>query len=139
MDKMNSIQGFYITRMGGPLSWGVEWEQCISSSSCEAEIKAMDAGTKGIQFLCHLMSQLGLSDCDQSTPLLNDNRGSVDWHNNGGIVSKKLQHTNLAELRTLEAAKFNEISFHWVQGKDNPADLFSKEHREPIEHGSDDH
>ena len=76
------------------------------------------------------MSQLGLSDCDQPTPLLNDNRGSVDWHNNGGIVSKKLRHTNLAELQTLEAAKFNEISFHWIQGKDNPADLFSKEHRD---------
>jgi hypothetical protein len=130
MDEMNSIQGHYITRMGGAILWGVHREKRISGSSCEAEIKAMDDGTKAIQFLRHLIKQLRLKEATDATPLLNDNRGSCDWTNNGGIVSKKLRHANISEFRVLEAAKHNEINVHWIPGKDNPADLFTKEHKD---------
>ena len=66
---MHSIAGYYITRMGGPLQWSVIREKRISGSSCEAEIKAMDEGTKGLQFLRHLMIELGLRDAEQPIPL----------------------------------------------------------------------
>ena len=78
MDELKSLQGFYITRMGGGLLWGVKREKRGSRSSCMAEIKAIDEGIKGIQYLRHLMRQLGLTDVDYPTPLLNDNRGSID-------------------------------------------------------------
>ena len=43
-----------------------------------AELKAIDEGIKGIQYLRHLMRQLGLPDIDYPTPILNDNRGSIN-------------------------------------------------------------
>eukprot|EP00531_Pseudo-nitzschia_arenysensis_P008906 CAMPEP_0116127296 /NCGR_PEP_ID=MMETSP0329-20121206/6769_1 /TAXON_ID=697910 /ORGANISM="Pseudo-nitzschia arenysensis, Strain B593" /LENGTH=2217 /DNA_ID=CAMNT_0003621395 /DNA_START=65 /DNA_END=6718 /DNA_ORIENTATION=- len=130
IDEMNSLQGHYVTRMGGALLWGVEREKRTSGSSCEAEIKAMDEGTKAIQFMRHLCTQLGLRDATAPVPLLNDNRGSVDWGKNGGVVTKKLRHANIREARVAEAQKYGEIDIYWIPGKDNPADLFTKEHKD---------
>ena len=90
----------------------------------------MDEGTKSIQFIRHLMKQLKLPEVEHPTPLVNDNQGSVDWSNNGGIVSKKLRHANIEELRVLEAKSAGEIEVHWIPGKENPADLFTKEHND---------
>ena len=58
LEELKSIQGFYITRMGGPLLWGVQREKRGIRSSCMAEIKSIDEGIKGIQYMRHLMRQL---------------------------------------------------------------------------------
>ena len=92
-----------------------------------AELKAIDQGVKGIQYMRHLMKQLGLPDTDLPTPILNDNRGSIDWIESGCKPTKKLRHENLAELGIAEAKQHNEVSFHWIPGKTNPADVFTKE------------
>ena len=39
MKELKSVQGFYITRMGGPLYWEVHREKRGNRSSCFAEIK----------------------------------------------------------------------------------------------------
>ena len=70
-EELKSIQGFYISCMS--LFWGVTREKRGSQSSCIAEIKSMDKGTKGIQFLRNLMKQLGLPDVNKPTPILNNN------------------------------------------------------------------
>ena len=91
------------------------------------EIKSIDAGIRGIQFLRYLMRQLGLPDIDIPTPLLNDNRGSLDWIDSGYKPTKKLRHENLSELGIAEAKHHNEITFAWIAGRTNPSDLFTKE------------
>ena len=113
--------------MGGPLCWGVTREKRGSRSSCIAELKSMDEGIKGIQFLRHLMKQIGLPDVDEPTPIMNDNRGSLDWIESGCRPTKKLRHENLSELGIEEAKINNEVSFHWIPGSTNPSDLFTKE------------
>ena len=127
MHELKSIQGFYLTRMGGPLLWGVQREKRGSRSSCMAEIKALDEGIKGIQYLRHLMQQIGLPDIKYPTPVLNDNKGAIDWIDSGCKPSKKLRHENLAELGIYEAKQHNEVEFYWIPGKTNPADIFTKE------------
>jgi hypothetical protein len=43
-EEMKSIQGYYnITRMGGPICWGVYREKRLSGSSCIAEINSFQA------------------------------------------------------------------------------------------------
>ena len=64
--------------MGGPIHWGVHQEKRGSRSSCFAEIKFIDEGIQAIQYLRHLMRQLGLPDIDFPTPLLKVNQGSID-------------------------------------------------------------
>ena len=130
LEEMHSIAGYYITRMGGPLQWSVIREKRISGSSCEAEIKAMDEGTKGLQFLRHLMIELGLRDAEQPIPVLNDNSGAIDWTKTGGPSSKKTRHMNIREFRVAECQQLGEIKCHWIPGKENPSDLFTKEHKD---------
>ena len=73
------------------------------------------------------MQQIGLPDIDYSPPVLNDNRGSIDWIDSGCKPTKKLRHENLAELGIAEAKRHGEVSFLWMPGAKNPSDIFTKE------------
>ena len=68
-----------------------------------------------------------MSDVSYPTPILNDNRGSIDWIESGCKPTKKLRHENLAELEIAEARQNGEVSFLWMPGATNPSDLFTKE------------
>tara|TARA_B110001450_G_C17406700_1_gene394000 strand:+ start:465 stop:605 length:141 start_codon:yes stop_codon:yes gene_type:complete len=46
MEELKSAQGFYITRIRGPLCWGVTRKKQGSRSSCIVELKLMDEGIK---------------------------------------------------------------------------------------------
>ena len=120
--------------MGGPLCWGVTREKRGSRSSCIAKLKLMDEGIKGIQFLRHLMKQIGLPDVDEPTPKMNNNRGSLDWIESGCRPTKKLRHLNLSELGIEEAKNNNEVSSHRIPGSTNLSDLFTKEDNDDIKH-----
>ena len=92
-----------------------------------AKIKSIDGGIRGIQYLRHLMKQLGLPDIEYPTPLMNDNQGSIDWIELGCKPTKKLRHENLSKLGIKEAREYKEVQLYWMAGATNPADLFTKE------------
>ena len=68
-----------------------------------AELKAIDDGICGIQYLQHVMGQLGLPYIYYPTPLLNDNHGSLNWIESGFKPTKKLCHKNISDLGITEA------------------------------------
>ena len=55
-----------------------------------AEIRSIDDGIHGIQYLGHLMKPLGLPDVKYPTPQMNDNQGSMDWIESSCKPTKKL-------------------------------------------------
>ena len=91
----------------------------------------MDECIKGVQFLRHLMQQMRLPNVDKPTPILNNNCGSLDWIQSGCYPTKELCHKNLEELGIEEAKLYNEVDFHWITGKTNLADIFTKETSNP--------
>ena len=109
---------------------GVHREKRGSRSSCFAEIKLIDEGIRAIQYLRHLMKQLGLPDVDVPTPLLNNNQGSIDRIESGCKPTKKLQHENLSELGIYEARLYNEVDIYWTPGPTNLVDIFTKEDKD---------
>ena len=80
-----------------------------------------------MQHLRHLMKQLGLPGIGCPAPTLSGSRGAIGWAGSGCRPSKKLRHENLAELGIAEAKQHGEVSFYWIPGKTNPADIFTKE------------
>ena len=68
-----------------------------------------------------------LVDVNCPTPVLNDNRGAIDWIESGCKPTKKLRHENLAELGIAEAKQHGEVSFYWIPGKASPAGTSAKE------------
>ena len=77
-----------------------------------AEIKSIDDGIKAIKYLQHLMKQLSLSNIEYPTPLMNDNKGSIDWIESECKPTKKLRHKNLSELEIKEAREYNEVQLY---------------------------
>ena len=73
------------------------------------------------------MKEMGLPNVDKPTPILNDNHRSLDQIKPGCWLTKKLHHENLEEIGITEAKLYNEVDFHWIPGKTNLADLFTKE------------
>ena len=127
-DECRSIQGYIVMRSHGPIAWGLNREKRISGSSCEAEIKAVDEGTKTTQFVRFLEEELSIGTTSSPTPLFNDNNGAVDWSNTGK-VSKKLRHVNIREFRVRQSRRAKEIEIIFIPGKQNPSDLLTKEHK----------
>jgi hypothetical protein len=125
-----SIQAYIVMRSNGPVAWGLQREKRMSGSSCEAEIKAVDEGTKITQYIRFLEDELRIGNLADPTPLLNDNSGSVDWSHTGK-VSKKLRHVNIREFRVRESQELGEIDVRFIPGTRNPSDLLTKEHKSP--------
>ena len=113
--------------MGGPLYWGVHRKKRGSRSPCMAKIKSIDDVIRAIQYLRHLMKQLGLPDIKYPTPLMNNNQGSIDWIESSCKPTKKLVHKNLSELGIKESRAYKEVQLYWMVGATNPANLFTKE------------
>ena len=71
---------------------------------------------KEIEFICHLMQQLGLlPEVKLPTSTLNDNQGSVNWIESGCKATKKLRQENISEFKIAEAGmyKYKKINIHW--------------------------
>ena len=115
---------------GGFHILGVHRKKRGSRSSCFAEIKSIDDGIRAIQYLRHLMRQLGLLDVNFPITLLNNNQGSIDWTESGCKPTKKLCRENLSELGICKARQYKEVEIYWASGPTNLADIFTKEDKD---------
>jgi len=131
-EETQSIQGHVIMRQYGPVLWDLNRESRNSGSSCEAEIKTIDEGTKSTQYVRYIEDELSIGTPDIPTPLFNDNKGGVDW-SESGKVTKKLRHCNIREWRIRQCRRDGIINIHFIPGKTNPSDLLTKEHKSPQE------
>ena len=129
LESTRSLYGYINFRSCGPISWGVFREKETSRSSCEAEIKAVDEATKSILELRHISSDLNLPEIQTPTPMYNDNQGTIDWSHTHSI-SKKLRHLNIRENAVRDSIMAKTIALQHIEGKKNPADLFTKEHKD---------
>ncbi len=77
------------------------------------------------------MIELGESREDSKpSPLYNNNQGAIAWTKAQLVTSKKTRHLNIRELAVLEAQLEGEVDIKYVPGSLNPANLFTKEHKD---------
>ena len=127
VEECRSLQGCICVRMGGAVAWRIARELRVSRSTCESEIRATDDCCKLTQGLRLLLTDLRLSDVLAPTKLLNDNRGTVDWSN--GWANRLMRHINIRGMAVRDAREHKEITVEHIDGKRNPADLLTKEHK----------
>jgi hypothetical protein len=75
--KFRSMSGTIIFRLGGPITWKTNCQDCTSLSSCKAEILATNMGsylTINVQNMIIHLTYLGypINDATMATPLYND-------------------------------------------------------------------
>ena len=107
--------------------WNTLRQERTARSSSEAEIKATDELTKRILALRHVMQDILLPDATKSTNIWNDNRNCVDWAL--GTIQKAVRHVNIRDAAIRDSIRTKEITITHIDGKLNPADLFTKEMR----------
>jgi len=113
----------------GPVQWSSKRQKITVRSSGEAEIYATDECVKDLMHMWNLIADLELSEemLDQKTKLFNDNMACVQWSKN--TTTKGLRYLQIRENNIRENKDWLEI-LH-VEGKKNPADIFSKEEKSP--------
>jgi len=131
--KFRSMSGAIIFRSGGPLTWKTDRQERTSLSSCDAEIRATNMGSRltvGVRnMILHLASTgYPITDTQQATPLYNDNEACVKRCHN--LTTKGNSHIEHRENATREWVADGTITVAHVSGKCNPSDIFTKEMRD---------
>lgn len=123
-----STSAMVIMAFGGPIAWKSKLQSAVSTSSGEAEFRAMHLAVKELMACIHLCRELGFSSYDvPSVPLFCD-------------ASVGISHAKRDGLQWLEATKQLEIELSYVysrvragdivpikiDGEQNPADLLTK-------------
>ena len=127
------MSGAVVMRSGGPIAWKAERQERTALSSCDAEIRATNMGSRLTVNTRHMISSLSdlgypISDCKSSTPLFNDNDACVKWCHN--MTTKGNRHIENKENSTREWVADGTISISHVSGKSNVSDIFTKEMRD---------
>ena len=128
VDECRSMLGHCLVRSGGPITWAATKESRVSRSVAESEIKATDEGSKAIQHFRHVMADLDFPEVSKPTQMLCDNKSAVDWAKS--VFNKTMKYLNIRQSAVREVVKFKECVIDHIGGKDNPADLLTKEQRD---------
>ena len=127
--KTRSISGYLINLMG-PLHWSANRQHITARSTAEADIYATDECVKSILQLSHIIKDLDLHHelLDKSLPIFNDNNACVQWNKN--TTTRSIRHIQIRDNASREAVHIKKITITHVGGKDNPADIFTKEQKD---------
>jgi hypothetical protein len=131
--KFCNMRGGVEFKNGGPLGWLGKRQERTSLSSSEAKIQATGATSKKTVDLCNLSlsfteSGFPISDIKEPTILFNDNKACVRWSHN--MTSKAARHIELCKNSVREWVQDKTILVKHVDGKTNPANIFTKEMRD---------
>ena len=122
-----------VMRSGGPITWKADRQERTALSSCDAEIRATNMGSRLTVNTRNMISSLAdlgypIHDCTSSTHLYNDNDACVKWCHN--MTTKGNRHIENRENSTREWVADGTISVSHIRGKCNIADIFTKEMRD---------
>jgi hypothetical protein len=131
--KFWSMNGGIIFKNGSPIGWLSKRQECMSLSSCEAEIQTTNATLKKVVDFCNLsrsVSESGhtIDGLSSPTVLYNNNDACVKWLHN--MISKAAHHIELCENSIWEWVQDMTWNVIHVAGKTNPTDIFTKEMKE---------
>ena len=117
----------YMVLVNGPIHWVAKRQTYTARSLAEAEIYATDECVKQLKYISLILSDLWLkrSIMPHPTPIYNDNRACVLWSE--AMTTKGLRHVQIRENGVREMVQNNEIKVLHIEGKINPADIFTKE------------
>ena len=128
--KTRSLSGYITFHANGPISWSSKRQAITARSTAEAEIYATDEAVKNIINIQHLRYDLGYPDAYDKINILNDNRACIIWSDK--MTTKGLRHIQIRENAVREYVQQNRVKIMHIDGKINPADIFTKEDKDAI-------
>ena len=124
-----SISGHLIV-LHGPLDWSAKRQTITARSTVESEIYSTDTCVKQILHLSNIIKDLQLTKSLVSSPtkIYNNNMACVQWSKSK--TNRNIRHIQIRENATRESVLNKTVNIEHIGGKDNPADIFTKEQKD---------
>ena len=123
--KHRSITGYFFKfkLANGIFLWQSRAQKTVALSSTEAEYMAMSDCSRQAVWIQSLLGELGYHI--QTIPICGDNQGSIFIGSNP-VQERRSKHIDIRYHYVWQLAEEKKIDLFWVEGSDNPADLFTK-------------
>ena len=121
--KCRSITGYFFKLANGIFSWQSRAQKTVALSSTEAEYMAMSDCSRQAMWIQSLLGELGYHI--QTFPICGNNQGSIFIGSNP-VQERCLKQIDIRYHYVRQLAEEKKIDLFWVEGSDNPADLFTK-------------
>ena len=118
-----STTGYLVKLANGVFCWNSRAQKSIASSSTEAEYMSLSDTSRQLVWIRSLFTELGISLAP--IPLCGDNQGSIFLASNP-VQEKRIKHIDLRYHYIREVIRQKQIELLFIEGAENPADLFTK-------------
>jgi len=118
-----STTGYLVKLARGVFSWNSRAQKSIALSSTEAEYMSLSDTCRQLVWIKTLFSELGINL--GPIPLCGDNQGSIFLASNP-VQEKRIKHIDLRYHYIREIICQKHIELLFIEGAENPADLFTK-------------
>jgi hypothetical protein len=118
-----STTGYMVKLAGAIFSWNSRAQKSVATSSTEAEYMSLSDTSRQLIWIKNLMSELGIHLAP--IPLFGDNQGSIFLSSNP-VQEKRIKHMDLRYHFIRDAIREKKIELFFIEGVNNPADLFTK-------------
>jgi Reverse transcriptase (RNA-dependent DNA polymerase) len=120
---LKPVAGHVLLVHGGPVTWASKTQQLTSTSSTEAEYRALSDSVKDVLWLSQILSCFSV--VPRPFPMKSDNMGAIKAAKNH-TTTKHTKHIELHVQFIRERVQRMEVDITHIPGIDNPADLFTK-------------
>lgn len=124
LNTRHSVGGYGFMLGSGLISWLVQKQATVVTSSTEAEYTATFEVSKEAIWLCTLLTEIQFT-LSQPTPLLCDNNSAISLSNNPSHHNCS-KHFDIKLHFLREYVQVGEIRTAYINTKDNIADIFTK-------------
>jgi hypothetical protein len=118
-----STTGYLVKLANGVICWNSRAQKSIALSSTEAEYMSLGDTCRQLVWICSLFLELGIKL--KPIPLCGDNQGSIFLASNP-VQEKWIKHIDLRHHYIREVIRSKKIKLFFIEGAENPADLFTK-------------
>ena len=123
LDNRRSTTGYVFVMNGGAISWSSRLQNCVATSTAEAEYMAASATAKEAVWLRTLMGDLGVRL--SAVEIMCDNQAALKLLGDP-INSGKSKHIDVAYHFGRERAAWGQIRFEYIPTAENVADCLTK-------------
>ena len=121
--KQRSQTGFFFMIAGAIFSWQSRAQKTIALSSTEAEYMALSDCSRQAVWIKALLLELGITVAP--IHINGDNQGAIFIGSNP-VQEKRSKHIDIRYHFIRQCLEDKKISLYFVEGAENPADMFTK-------------
>jgi hypothetical protein len=123
IDDKKSVTGYVLQVFGGPVSWASKTQTVTALSTTESEFRALSAASREALWLAKILKLFKIP----TLPFLikGDNKGSIESIKSYNYT-KNNKHVQIRHDFMRDYYMRGELSYEHVEGKYNPADIFTK-------------